>query len=60
MKQCCPDLPVLMVTAYRDDARRRRASELGAAQFLSKPVDFDLLKGQLRQLSGPRIRSNIE
>jgi CheY-like chemotaxis protein len=51
IKQRCPDLPVLMVTAYGDDARRRRASELGAAQFLSKPVDFDLLKGQLRQLS---------
>jgi two-component system, response regulator, stage 0 sporulation protein F len=51
IKQRCPDLPVLMVTAYGDDARRRRASELGAAQFLNKPVDFDLLKEQLRQLS---------
>jgi RNA polymerase sigma factor (sigma-70 family) len=29
----------------------RRASELGAAQSLSKPVDFDLFKEQLRQLS---------
>jgi DNA-binding NarL/FixJ family response regulator len=41
----------MMVTAYGDDDRRRRASELGAAQFLSKPVDFDLLKEQLRRLS---------
>jgi two-component system chemotaxis response regulator CheY len=39
----------MMVTAYGDDERRRRASELGAAQFLSKPVDFDLLKERLRQ-----------
>ena len=45
-----PDLPVMMVTAYGDDERRRRASEYGAAEFITKPVDFDLLKSQLRQL----------
>ena len=46
-----PDLPVMMVTAYGDDDRRRRAKDLGACEFLSKPVDFDLLKTQLRDLS---------
>jgi CheY-like chemotaxis protein len=45
-----PDLPVMMVTAYGDDERRRRASDLGAFEFLTKPVDFDHLKVQLRQL----------
>jgi CheY-like chemotaxis protein len=45
-----PGLPVMMVTAYGDDERRRRASELGASEFLTKPVDFDRLKEQLRQL----------
>src|SRR6266516_5011390 len=50
IKQRFPDLPVMMVTAYGDDERRRKASELGAAEFLTKPVDFDLLKQQLRQL----------
>ena len=45
-----PDLPVMMVTAYGDDERRRRASELGASEFLTKPVDFDQLKAQLREL----------
>jgi DNA-binding response OmpR family regulator len=43
-------MPVMMVTAYGDDERRRRASELGAAQFLTKPVDFDQLKAKLAQL----------
>jgi CheY-like chemotaxis protein len=47
-----PDLPVMMVTAYGDDERRRRAEEAGALQFLSKPVDFDLLKEELRRLPG--------
>jgi CheY-like chemotaxis protein len=53
IKQRRPDLPVLMVTAYGDDERRRRASDLGASEFLTKPVDFDHLKTQLRQLATP-------
>ena len=50
IKQRRPDLPVMMVTAYGDDERRRRALELGAFEFITKPVDFDRLKEQLRQL----------
>ena len=50
IKQHFPDIPVMMVTAYGDDERRRRASDLGATEFLTKPVDFDALKAQLRQL----------
>ena len=45
-----PDLPVLMVTAYGDDDRKRRADELGAAAFLAKPVDFEQLKQHLLRL----------
>jgi|SRR6516162_8535417 len=51
IKQRFPDLPVMMVTAYGDDERRRLAGEYGAAEFITKPVDFDLLKTQLRDLS---------
>ena len=47
------DLPVIMVTAYGDDERRRRASEYGAAEFVTKPVDFDFLKRQLQRLPTP-------
>jgi len=50
IKQRFPELPVMMVTAYGDDERRRRASDLGACEFLAKPVDFDALKAQLLQL----------
>jgi CheY-like chemotaxis protein len=48
-----PDLPVVMLTAYGDDERRRRAAEGGAADFVTKPVDFDVLKIRLRELHGP-------
>jgi CheY-like chemotaxis protein len=51
VKQRRPELPVMMVTAYGDDERRRRAAEYGAIEFVTKPVDFDLLKSQLQQLS---------
>ena len=54
IKQRFPDLPVMMVTAYGDDERQRRAGELGAAEFLTKPVDFELLKTRLQRLpEGP-------
>ena len=52
IKQRCPDLPVLMVTAYGDNERRRHARELGAFDFITKPVDFDHLKVRLRNLPG--------
>jgi CheY-like chemotaxis protein len=52
IKQRFPDLPVMMVTAYGDDERRRQAAEYGAANFLAKPVEFKHLKAQLRQLPG--------
>lgn len=53
IKQHFPDLAVMMVTAYDDDERKRRASDLGACEFLGKPVDFNHLRGQLRQLAVP-------
>jgi two-component system, response regulator, stage 0 sporulation protein F len=50
-----PDLPVMLVTAYGDEERRRRAAEYGAADFVTKPVDFDFLKERLRQLHAPSV-----
>jgi CheY-like chemotaxis protein len=54
VKRRWPELPVMMVTAYGDDERRRLASEYGAIEFVTKPVDFDFLKAQLSRLpAGP-------
>ncbi len=50
IKERWPQLPVMMVTAYGDEERRRRAHEYGAAEFMTKPVDFEFLKQELRQL----------
>jgi YesN/AraC family two-component response regulator len=53
IKQRFPQFAVMIVTAYGDDERRRRATELGAPEFLTKPVDFDRLKEQLRPRQPP-------
>jgi len=50
IKKTWPDIPVMMVTAYGDEERRRQATVLGAAEFITKRVDFDFLKERLRQL----------
>ncbi len=57
VKRRFPDLPVMMVTAYGDDERRRRAAENGAAEFFTKPADFDLLKTLLRRLPSPAVNA---
>ena len=44
------DLPVMMIAVYGDDERRLQAAEFGAAEFLTKAVDFERLKAQLPQL----------
>jgi CheY-like chemotaxis protein len=50
VKRRRPDLPVMMVTAYGDEERRKRAAEFGAVDFITKPVDFETLKENLRRL----------
>jgi CheY-like chemotaxis protein len=50
IKRRLPDLPVILMTEFGGEERRRLAAQHGAAEFLTKPVDFDQLKAQLRQL----------
>lgn len=41
---------VMMITAYGDESNYRRSMELGANDFLTKPLDFKLLKDKLIDL----------
>ena len=45
-----PPPVVMMVTAYGDQENFNRAKQLGADDFLTKPVDFPLLKEKLKIL----------
>lgn len=42
-----PPPVVMMITAYGDDENRRQAMQNGADEFLTKPLDFTLLKDKL-------------
>ena len=44
-----PDAVVLFITAYGDAENFNMAKELGADDFLTKPVDFVSLKEKLRE-----------
>ena len=46
-----PPPVVMMITAYGDDQNRSTAEQLGANDFLTKPVDFALLKDKLNALN---------
>ena len=47
VKAARPNVPVIMITAYGDEATKRKAAELGAAGLLTKPIDFGLLRNEI-------------
>ena len=47
VRELRPDVPVIMITAYGDPQTRQKAVDSGAAGFLTKPVDFDILRHEI-------------
>ena len=45
-----PPTTMMMITAYGDDQSYQQAMQLGANDFLTKPVDFGALKEKLKHL----------
>ena len=45
-----PPPSVMMITAYGDRENYDTAMRLGADDFLTKPLDFALLKGKLKEI----------
>lgn len=45
-----PPPVVMMITAYGDDENYQRSMELGADDFLTKPLDFNNLKEKLKHI----------
>ncbi|HET7491003.1 MAG TPA: response regulator [Bradyrhizobium sp.] len=43
----CPEVPVIMITAYGDAETRRKALERGAVGLLTKPIDFALVRQEI-------------
>ncbi len=45
-------IPVIVISATTDDATIRLASDLGAAKFLGKPIDPQILGSLISELAG--------
>ena len=48
IKETNPEISVVMITAYGDSENFYIAKKLGADEFLTKPVDFALLKEKFK------------
>lgn len=51
VKEILPLLPIVMITAYGDDENRKHAKDLGASEFLTKPVNFDELRATIAKIT---------
>lgn len=50
LKEFKPELPIFMSSAYTDQDRQNLAMELGALEYITKPVDFALLKEKIKKI----------
>ncbi|MBN2638118.1 MAG: response regulator, partial [Bacteroidales bacterium] len=50
-KNHTPPPVVMMITAYGDEENYNRAMQLGADDFLTKPVNFNELKEKIKTLN---------
>lgn len=50
VKEKFPHLNIVMVSAYGDAEYMNKANTLGANDFITKPVDFELLKSKISLL----------
>ncbi len=47
IKSLYPELKVVVITAYGDEQNFNAAKQLGAEDYFTKPLQFDLLKAKL-------------
>lgn len=47
LKERYPEVRVYMITAYADESSHQRAVEYGCDDYLTKPIDFSVLKARI-------------
>lgn len=50
VRKVLPNIPIFMSSAYTDTERQSLAKELGANDYITKPVDFILLKEKITNI----------
>jgi len=56
VKKVAPDTPVIMVTGTGEEAEAKRSMQLGAADYVTKPVDISYLDMSIRANKAVRDR----
>ena len=49
MKEIRPDIPIIMVTGFRERINMQQAEEVGIIDFMDKPIKRDLLAASIRR-----------
>jgi CheY-like chemotaxis protein len=55
LKERYPQVRVYMITAYADESSRERAIEYGCDDYLTKPIDFAVLKQRIGIVTAPPV-----
>ena len=50
LERCRPDVPVVMFSSSASSCERQRALELGAKEFVQKPMDYDQYRHLVSQM----------
>ncbi len=50
VKTLFPQIQVSMISAYGDTENHNKAKSSGAKEFFTKPIDFDSLKNEVKQI----------
>ncbi len=50
LKEVRPDIPVVVVTSVTDEETKKKAMEIGAYDYITKPFDLDELRNKLRTI----------
>jgi CheY-like chemotaxis protein len=53
IKSAHPSMKVVMVTAYGDEQYREKARQLGADDFITKPIDFKQIEDIIQSFGHP-------
>lgn len=60
VKQKQPDLPVIIITSLDDDASVEEAYNAGADDYITKPINWSVLKHRIARVNSNIIRSAVK
>lgn len=60
VREACPDMPIIFITGYGNISAAVRAMRAGADDFLTKPVDDEILIERVQEVLARRANSELK